>query len=226
MSIVAPTVFTTSVLVADNVFSAGPPPADVTTTTAACGFELQSTSTALCVSRLTQAQINALQTAGTLTNGMILYNTTTSSFNMFANGSIGFSAQSETVTVTSAQLLALHGTPVTLIPAPGVGQVILLQQVSMEYVFNTTAYTVPGGANLRLLINGVTVGTDIAATGLLDQTANALAYARAANQTTAISPVNLVLDDQPLTLTNTNATEFTLGDGTLVVNVLYNIISV
>lgn len=224
MSITAPTVFTTSVLVADDVFTDGPPPAEVTTTTAACGLELQSTSTALCVSRMTQAEINALQTAGTLTNGMIWYNTTTNSLNSYSNGSIGFSAQSETVTITSAQLLALHATPITLIAAPGAGQMILLQQASMEYVFNTTAYTVPVGANLRLLINGVTVGTDIAATGLLDQVANTIGYARAANQTTGIATATLA--NQPLTITNTNATEFTLGDGTLVVNVLYNIISV
>lgn len=224
MSIIAPTVFTTSVLVADNVFSAGPPQAEVTTTTAACGFELQSTSTAFCVSRLTQAQIAALQTAGTLTNGMIWYNTTTNSMNTYSNGSVGFSAQSETVTLTSAQLLALRATPITLIAAPGAGQMILLQQASMEYVFNATPYTVPGGANLRLLINGVTVGTDIAATGLLDQGANTIGYARAANQTTGIATATLA--NQPLTIANSGGAEFTLGDGTLVVNVLYNIISV
>lgn len=224
MSIVAPTVFTTSVLIADDVFTDGPPPAEVTPTTAACGFELQSSSTAFCVSRLTQAQINTLQTAGTLTNGMIWYNTTTNSMNTYSNGSVGFSAQSETVTLTSAQILALHGTPVTLIAAPGAGQMILLQQVSMEYIFNTTPYTVPVGANLRSSINGVNVGTDIAATGLLDQNANTIAYSRAGNETTGITVATLA--NQPLVISNTNATEFTAGDGTLVVNVLYNIISV
>lgn len=224
MSITAPTVFTTAVLVADNAYQAGPPPSAATATTSACGFELLSDRTAICVSSLSQTKVNELQTAGTLTNGMIWYNTTTNSFNMYANGSTGFSAQSTTITLTSAQLLALHATPITLIPAPGAGQMILLQQTSMEYVFNTTAYTVPGGAQLRTLINGVTVGADIAATGLLDQNASTIGYSRAANQTTGIATATLA--NQPLTITNTNATEFTLGNGTLVVNVLYNIISV
>jgi hypothetical protein len=87
MSVTGPTMFTTNLLIADSNYTLnGTQEILVTPTTAACGIELQSTSTALCVSRLTTAQINALAVAGTATNGMLVYNTTTNVFNYFVNG--------------------------------------------------------------------------------------------------------------------------------------------
>ena len=51
------------------------------------------------------------------------------------------------VTLTSAQILDLHNTPVELIPAPGVNKFIQLLSIYTYLDFNTTAYvTSPSGA--------------------------------------------------------------------------------
>lgn len=50
------------------------------------------------------------------------------------------------VTLTSAQILALIGTSVPLVAAPGVGFFIMPQLVIMRYVGGSVAYTDAGGA--------------------------------------------------------------------------------
>src|ERR1700688_2790726 len=81
MSITAPTTFTTNVLICDNLFTGT---VETVPTTVSCGIELQSTSTAFCMSRMSNAQ---LADPGFIpTNGMIVYNTSTNQFNMYQNG--------------------------------------------------------------------------------------------------------------------------------------------
>lgn len=45
------------------------------------------------------------------------------------------------ITLTSAQILALNTTPITVIPAPGAGQLIQVDNAVLRLNFNTTAYT-------------------------------------------------------------------------------------
>jgi hypothetical protein len=132
--------------------------------------------------------------------------------------------QTATVVVTSAQLLALHATPVTIIPAAGAGTLISIVNATLEYNFNTTAYVVPGTSQLQLLINNLEVGTDIAATGLLDQAASTVASTTAANQSTGVAMATL--SNNALVIQNSVGPEYTTGDGTLTVTVYYNIIPV
>src|SRR6267142_198652 len=80
MSITAPTTFTTNVLIADNIFTTGG--VEVAPTNVSCGIELQSSSTALIVSRMTTTQRNAMTAA----NGMLVYNTTANLFQFYENG--------------------------------------------------------------------------------------------------------------------------------------------
>jgi hypothetical protein len=49
--------------------------------------------------------------------------------------------QSATVSLTSAQILALTTTPIQIIPAPGAGKMILMQGGYYESTFGTTPYT-------------------------------------------------------------------------------------
>ena len=45
------------------------------------------------------------------------------------------------VAISSAQILALNSSPVTLVPAPGAGFTVFPQEVLVQYIFVTTAYT-------------------------------------------------------------------------------------
>ena len=51
-------------------------------------------------------------------------------------------------TLTSAQILDLHNTPVDLIPAPGANKIINLINFITHYEFNTTPYTLTGNQSV------------------------------------------------------------------------------
>ena len=55
-----------------------------------------------------------------------------------------------TVTVTSAQMLALQGSPVTLIDAPGAGNYIQVSLVIIFLDYNTVSYVSGGATSIRL----------------------------------------------------------------------------
>lgn len=80
MSTQAPTTFTTNVLIAERLVSTAG--VQATPTNAYCGLELQSTTSALLLSRMTTAQRDAM----TAVDGMILYNTSTTAFNFRESG--------------------------------------------------------------------------------------------------------------------------------------------
>lgn len=54
--------------------------------------------------------------------------------------SVSATIQIATVTVTSAQLLALYTTPINLIPTPGAGNIIQILSAVWHYVYATAAY--------------------------------------------------------------------------------------
>lgn len=47
-----------------------------------------------------------------------------------------------TVTLSSAQILDLHNTPVTLVPAPGAGKYVNVHRYAFDYAYGTTPYVV------------------------------------------------------------------------------------
>lgn len=55
----------------------------------------------------------------------------------------------KTVQLTSAQILALHATPVTLLPAPGVGQTLVIDEIIWTTTFITAAYTGANNVEIR-----------------------------------------------------------------------------
>ena len=68
-------------------------------------------------------------------------------------GSGAFGLQAIDVSLTSAQLLALLGTPVQLVPAPGVGFTIVVHSVKIIVTGGSAAYTDAGGA-VQVVVGG------------------------------------------------------------------------
>jgi hypothetical protein len=142
------------------------------------------------------------------------------------------------VEVSSAQLLALPGTPVPLIPAPGVGFVIMIQDFFLRYIFKTTPYT-PGNADNFFDVfynssvsysNAMGFGYNL--TGLVDQTENMIDWQSWANTVTQeggdYGPIpQSQMENQGMNL-NVYGTDagMTLGDGTLEITLYYQLVGV
>ncbi len=66
-----------------------------------------------------------------------------------------------TVTLSSAQILALHTTPVTLVAAPGAGQYIIPHAIVVWVGYVTTPYTVSDDLSIRY-VTGDDISLDAA----------------------------------------------------------------
>lgn len=96
--------------------------------------------------------------------------------------------RSTTVTVTTAQVLALNTTPITLVAAPGAGKILQVIEVTAKLVFNSVAYTGSNALEFRYTDgSGAKVTADIASTFI--NTASGTAYASVKGVVTALTPV-------------------------------------
>ncbi len=128
------------------------------------------------------------------------------------------------VTLTSAQLLALASTPVTLIPAPvDTTNIILVKSVTAVLNYGTATYT---GGSVSIQYAGsandvvVASATNTAIGALVDGTGSGMLYASGVLAGTN----NLVADaGQAVRIKNTS-TAFTVGDGTLTLILDYQLI--
>jgi|GEM_PF-5647778 hypothetical protein len=233
INLISPSGSTSAFLIADTVKTTGGSNDTISTMTQVNGvtvnaaLEVQSTLGSVLFPRMTQTQINALTT---VVDGMLVFNTTTAAFN-FRQGAawvvyslpivpLVFQAS---VTLSSPQLLALNATPVTVLAALGANVVIVPLRVVYEYKFGTTPYVNSGAQAFELIIGtGPTVvSTTTSAIGLVDQAVNTTAMGAAASSTGA---ANTALANTPLKVTNTVG-NFTAGDGTVVVTVWYQTIT-
>lgn len=83
-----------------------------------------------------------------------------------ASGAPGVALR-QRVTLTSAQILALHGTPITLLPSPGTGYYHDVDSIMCLVKFNTTQYTGTNAVEFRYTDgSGVKVTGDAAAAWL------------------------------------------------------------
>lgn len=139
------------------------------------------------------------------------------------------SGKTAVVQITSAQLLALHATPITVVPAPGAGWYNHVNKWSVRHDAGITPYTIPTGANLSLKYtnaSGVVAATVINSTGFIDQitaqikSANGLAGNAAAPTTSGdFTPV----DNAPIVL-NTLTAELTAGNFPIYLFIEYDLI--
>ena len=131
------------------------------------------------------------------------------------------------LTLTSAQLLALVEIPVQVVAAPGAGMVINPITSVWKYHFGTTPYTI-NGAQIVLTTPPVDVSLiNIGMTGFLDQSNDYIQFSAllgSSANTTPIFDTAGIYENQPLVVGNIGS-DLTAGDGTLEVTVLYQIVT-
>lgn len=130
-------------------------------------------------------------------------------------------------TLTSAQLLAIHTTPVQVVAAPGAGKMILPLQLMLNYTFVTTAYT-DGGGNLTVYPNGAAADYwwRRASTGFWTLTASQLVTYGGGTASVGAGIIPAAPYSNVSLLINNDTANPTLGDGTLTVVIVYVVCSV
>lgn len=117
-------------------------------------------------------------------------------------------------TLSSAQLLALHLTPVSLVSGVS-GYGILPVSVALEYVYNSIAYTVGVDSVFGFQVpGGGTYNSTIPATGLIDQTNNVISSSSSLHLSNLPSPETYLFNNSGLAI-NQSGTTITLGNGTM-----------
>lgn len=143
----------------------------------------------------------------------------------YVDDSVNSVVRTATVTLSSANILALRATPITLVAAQGADTVIRYLGATLRLVYGTSAYT-ESADNITVKYtngSGVAVSETIEATNFIDQTANTLTSSKPAlNAIVAETGAS----NQALVLHNTGDGEYAAGDGTLVVYIDYQVISV
>lgn len=129
------------------------------------------------------------------------------------------------ITVSNAELLALFGTPKTLVPAPG-ADLVALPEYAILHKPAGTAYTVPGTSELALRFTDAsgTILGQCETTGFLDQATvqpRLIRGYRAASAASDITPVaNAAI------VLHTTVANVTAGAAPLYVQVYYRILRV
>ncbi len=128
--------------------------------------------------------------------------------------------KSTTVTLTAAQVIALPGTPITLVAAQS-GK--LIQVVAVEYKYTkSTAFTI--GASKNLIVQYNTSGVDIQlmpTTGFIDQSTSKTAF------TYSGTVAGVGIGGQAVEITSDDTTPVSAGTGsTVAVTVFYNVLTV
>ena len=125
------------------------------------------------------------------------------------------------VSLTAAQIIAMGTTPITIIPAPGSGKAIVIEQIVLELVLTATAFT--GGGVVHFYYHGQT-------TELMSATiAAATVQGGAGTSIFILQPVataggSVVTADVGIDITNATAA-FAAGTGTAKLFITYKIVT-
>lgn len=125
------------------------------------------------------------------------------------------------VSLSAANLIAMNGAPVSILPAPGATKVILVDSIVFKMVTTATAFT--GGGAVSFVYNG---GATSAITGTIPA---AVVTAGAGTSYTAMGPAaaasgTTLLANKGIDITNATAA-FATGTGTAVVHIKYRIVT-
>lgn len=123
--------------------------------------------------------------------------------------------------LTSAQIEAMYATPVLILPASGVGKIYVLGRIVCTYLFGTTQYTLGGALGLQWGNTAHLAGPAASST-----LAGATFDAYAASNNFELTPDNTDtlarIQNTGVYISNDTAA-FATGDGTLLVNLNYQI---
>jgi hypothetical protein len=144
---------------------------------------------------------------------------TAASFSIAGSVSSAIQNLNAQVSLSSAQILALNATPVTLVAAPGAGKVIVVRGITFKMVTTATAYANGGALEFRYTnASGAKVTADIAAAVV---TAGAgTSYTSVAGVTTSLTNVA----NAAIVVDNATAA-FDTGTGTAQVSIVYDVIT-
>lgn len=136
--------------------------------------------------------------------------------------------QAVTVQLTSAQLLALSTTPVSIVAAPGAGFYVFPIAYALEYIFGTKAYSTPAKTNNAFFgwageaINSTNSPIAFAGWGtFIENTFSCLAFGPVGNAAN-VGIATSASANKALNFGVPNA--LTLGDGTLKITLVYAVI--
>lgn len=124
--------------------------------------------------------------------------------------------QGAVVTLSSAQILALSATPVTIVAAPGAGKTIVIYDVLFRMVASATAYASGGAVSLQYHTGPIAATSTVAAAVV-----NAGSAGTKDNVMIPVAAASITQNDA---VEITNATgAFTTGTGTASVHIRYYI---
>jgi hypothetical protein len=129
------------------------------------------------------------------------------------------------VTLTSAQIKALHATPVQILAAQGANTAVIPIEATFQYKFGTVAYTNAASADIVIgptaMLGTAEEPIQIQASDFIDTTSNQLAFSFSDSTGPQASYQNAALF-----VANEQGTgEFGTGDGTLVVTMWYLVLT-
>ena len=126
--------------------------------------------------------------------------------------------QKAVVTLTAAQIIAMYGVPVSILPAPAAGQVLVIDQIIAQMKPGGTQFT--GGGAVTFQYHGTAV---VPHSGNIPA---ATINAAAGSENVVPPPTGTIQPPAATGLDITNGTAaFATGNGTLVVTVFYSLIT-
>lgn len=130
---------------------------------------------------------------------------------------LGNLAREMKVSLTAAQIKALHTTPITLVPAPGTGAVISVDEIVGKVNFATTAYTGANAMEFRYTDGSGAKVTGDGASAWIDSASTTDVKTIAA----AVTPVENAAVVVAVPTANPAA-----GDSIITLSILYRIVSI